>query len=211
MVSNLFRTQDLANNPTEAPIAFHSINGSWFSDFALTDDNFARAILATPNYGLVVLPNSKVGFDPVWQISEMALGDHLGAGFLRTVNGAADTSRHRWLCVLGDPTPRQNYLTAPNGLTATNSAGTVTLKWGAGESGSAYYIYRGSDRKGPFQRLTATTPPSPIGGTNATVTADSNTIYMVRGAKLVTTGSGSYMNLSQGCSSGARALPGATA
>ena len=138
------------------------------------------------------------GFSPTSKLSEMALGDCLGAGFLRTVNGAPLNELHRWLCILGDPTHRNSYLNPPWALTAQKIGSTISLNWTAGETGSKYYIYRAASRNGPYEQVT-TTPASPIDGTGATATENaSKTFYMVRGAKPVSSGSGTYANLSQG-------------
>jgi hypothetical protein len=105
-------------------------------------------------------------------------------------------SQVRDLAILGDPTLRLHVLTPPANLTATSSPTNVQLAWTASESGTQYYVYRGSALTGPFTRISA----SPVTGVTFTDSAPVNQqkAYMVRAIKPLTVGLGSYTNISQG-------------
>ena len=77
-------TTDLANTATnEPPIGFYILSGSYFGDFNFsrpwtnnlwTNNNFFRATLATPNYGLAAIWTRQ----NLWQLQPLGLGRQLG-------------------------------------------------------------------------------------------------------------------------------------
>lgn len=183
----------------EPPIAFWNITGSYHAD-ANMNNNLARSILAKPNYSLAVIPNSHLGYYPQYRLESMALGDTIGEAFLFSIESTPPANRHRWLNLQGDPTLRLHAINAPTITSAsitTNGQSNVlvSLTWSSGESGSTYHVYVAATERGPFQLLTTSGAVSQTGWTNI---ATSNRVYMVRGMKLASTGSGSYWNLSQG-------------
>jgi hypothetical protein len=191
--TQLVHTTSWLKSPTnESPAVFYMLLGSYFGDFNYFQDNFLRGTLATANHGLVSLYAG--GTD--WRLFRMGLGEAIGRGFVDSVTNTV-LIPHRFSSIQGDPTLRLHTLTPPTGLLATTVTNGVQLTWTAGEAGCMYYVYRalGSPLT-PFTRLTVSAlsqttylDTSPQPGTN---------IYMVRGLKLTTSGSGSYTNISQG-------------
>jgi hypothetical protein len=177
---------------------FYMIYGSYFSDFNLATNNIYRSLLATANYGLAAVANSNSTNRVPWKFEQPGLGEPLGAGMIRTMTNAA-TKADRWITMMGDPTLRIQILAPPSNLNG-NSGTTVTLNWTApppSEGSVQYYVYLSTNNLGgPFPLLTTnalsnttyTHNPAPSGAKT----------YMVRAAKLLTTGTGSFTNLSQG-------------
>jgi hypothetical protein len=89
---------------------------------------------------------------------------------------------------------RQHGITPPSIVSATYDAGTVDLEWSAGESGCVYDVYSAAEELGPYVKRTTS---GPVSGTTWSGSGP-NEIYMVRALKLVTSGRGSYTNISQG-------------
>jgi hypothetical protein len=186
-------TPDLTDPAKEPKGGFYMLHGSWFADFNLSTNNIMRALVATPNYGLAVVGNS-FAFDNPWYYEPLGLGEPIGAGLLRTIN-AAGPSAHRWMGLMGDPTLRLQITSPASNLSGNNGA-NITLTWTASpESDLQYYVYRSvNNLDGPWTKLgitsstTFTDNPAPAGPK----------MYQVRGARLITTGSGSFTNLSQG-------------
>ena len=135
----------------------------------------------------------------------MGLGEPLGHGLLSTVNDNPphlSGDNNRVLAILGDPTLRLHILTPPSNVRATNDRGVVKLTWSSGESGSKHFVYRGSNKAGPFTRISKKFVESPM-FTDEQPSKD-EAVYMVRALRLVTSGCGSYTNLSQGIFSSSR-------
>jgi hypothetical protein len=184
---------DLADPAKEPQSAFYMVLASYLGDWNLSNNNYLRSLLSTPNFGLASMWTRF----STWRIDAMGVGDVLGAAQSRMVNdpknGYYDISRD--LAILGDPTLRLHVLTPPSNLTATSSSGAVQLSWSPSEAGAQYYVYRGNSTLGPFTRISAA-----ISGTNFTDTAPSSIqkTYMVRAIKPTTVANGSYTNISQG-------------
>lgn len=181
-----FTTQSRAAQ--ESPVNFYVLLGSYFGDHNLSD-NFGRAVLASPGYGLATIWTR---FN-TWNLDAVALGEPLAESYLRTFRSSV---AWRNLEIVGDPTLPNRTLASPAKLTATSARNTVYLSWPAGEAGSSYYIYRSANVTGPFVRLT------PNGLTNTNY-ADyrppkDQKIYMLRALKTTPSGTGSYVLLSQG-------------
>ena len=165
--------------------------GSWFGDWNLTDENWLRGVLATPNYGLI-----SVYYPKFWKLQKMALGAPFAVGMLE-MGDLTDNYREapRMLSIMGDPTLRIHTLTPPRAVTARLVNNQIALNWeGSTEEGCRYFIYRRHPAEG-YQLLNDTP-------TEATSFVDDNPWfvepkYMVRAMKPQSSGSGSYRNLSQ--------------
>ena len=71
------------------------------------------------------------------------------------------------------------------------------VRWTITDGGAKYYVYRSQNVDGPFtNRITAT--PVTVGAFDDPNPPPGMNYYMVKAAKLVMDGSGSYTNLSQG-------------
>ncbi len=101
-------TTELRQPANEPKGIFYIMQGSWFADFNVYYDNIARGLLATPNYGLAVIPFSTAAHVPV-PLEFMAGDQPIGVLILKLINQLplGDFRRFRWLCLLGDPTLRQ--------------------------------------------------------------------------------------------------------
>jgi hypothetical protein len=97
----------------------------------------------------------------------------------------------------GDPTLRFFQVRPPGSLQWQGNAGNVLqLNWGRSPDNVAgYHLYKSSDELGIYERLTTT----PLTDTFAVITSHTpNTWYMVRAVKQQQTGSGYFLNASQG-------------
>ena len=152
-------------------------------------NDFMRATLATTNYGLATMWT----LDSQWRLHGMAMGEPLGNGLLRTANNlnglASDKSRV--LAVLGDPTLRLHTLSPPANFSGLPGSGCVSFTWRP-VSDVQYHIYRATTTSGPFTLFSS----------NATQNIQDcpypGSVYMLRAVQVVTSGSGSYSNISQG-------------
>jgi len=95
----------------------------------------------------------------------------------------------------------RTYVTSPALNLAATTNGTpirVTLSWTASQEASAgYYVYRGVSIE---NALTNTIWYLPTGSTNLTDSAPvagQTNVYLLRAAKVITTGCGSFTNLSR--------------
>jgi len=181
---------------------FTMLFGSWLGDWDSQDD-FQRALLAAPTYGLVCCWSGS----PHWFCQHMALGETIGFSTRLTQNNGPEglyrTQTNTYagqvhVALMGDPTLRMHPVIPPSGLTGRTNAGGVQLNWSASTDNAVlgYHVYRSSDSNGPFTRLT-------IDLLNATNYSDTNAsaqtyTYMVRAVKLEATPSGTYYNASEG-------------
>lgn len=188
----------LASPRRQAPVVFSMLLGSWFGDWAVGEDNLLRAITASRDYGLASMwvRNAEWRFDP------MALGGTLGDGQLLTANESVryrDPNRGttRTLTILGDPTLRLHVVPPVRGLKGQRNDKTVRLSWADGAPGVlGWNVYRSTHGPaGPFSRVNDALVTDREFRDPAVPLAVK---YMVRAAELVTTGSGSYTNLSLG-------------
>lgn len=186
-------TQQLTGG-SESKIAFYLLMGSYFGDWLFQND-FLRATIATPNHGLAAV---WLGKDfTYWQLHGLGVGEPLGQGLVHSIrHGNYDEDQayddgETWMSIIGDPTLRMTITAPPINL--QYNAGT--LSWQAGESncqGCEYYIYHAGSMAGSFQRI--------AGPLTSTVlnSAPASGVLMVRKARPVTTGSATFINLSQG-------------
>jgi hypothetical protein len=209
---NFASSTDLVANDVHG--VFFMVFGSWLGDWDHSDD-FMRAFLATPTYGLACVWSGL----PHWFMHPMGLGETLGycarltqnnksPGLYQTEANLCANEVH--IALMGDPTLRLHPVAPPAGLAAAAGQNQVVLTWVASPDPAVigYQVYRAPSSGGPFTRLTG----SPFAGTSFT---DSNpasgSTYMVRAEKLETVPSGTYFNASQGLFCTAGPSPAATA
>jgi hypothetical protein len=184
-------TWHLNQAQNEPSVLFYMMFGSWFGDWNLTDENWLRGVLATPNYGLI-----SAYYPKFWKLQKMALGAPFAVAMLE-MGDTTDIYREapRMLSIMGDPTLRIHPIVPPSNVTGKLVSDQVELNWEAStEEGCRYFIYRKDPVEG-YQLLNS----SPIEETSF-VDDDPSFIdptYMVRAVKTQTTGSGNYSNLSQ--------------
>jgi hypothetical protein len=190
-------SQDMANQAREPRVCFALLYGSYLVDWEYPN-NLMRAYLGTANFGLGAMwllsaPNGHLELS----LEQLALGETIGSGFLRTmnhdVNGRANFTFNAFL---GDPTLRLQILAPAKNLTASGRR-NVTLTWTGSPETDQYFVYRSANGlDGPWKRLTT----GPIMGNRFTdeSSPSGQKLYQVRAAKLTVTGSGSFTNLSQG-------------
>ncbi len=182
----------------EGAVGFYLMVGSYFCNWDLPN-NFMRATIATANYGLSAAWMGPFPTFTNWRFEGMGMGAPLGAGLLATVNDSPPYmmgDNHRFLAIMGDPTLRMHVLSPPADVRAENRGGAVELRWERGDPDVQYFIYRARSKVGPYTRISSL----PV---KATVFRDESSLkeepaYMVRALKLMTSGCGSYTNLSQG-------------
>ena len=183
----------------DAKAVFVMLFGSWFGEWD-GQDNFMRAFLATPSYGLACLMSGR----PHCFLHHMGLGETIGYGTRLSMNNntlyqnqSNGYPRAIYVSLMGDPTLRMDMVAPPSGLSAVTVTGGVNLSWSpSSESVLGYHIYRRDSAGGSFSRMNGAliTSTSYTDSSNSPATA----IYMVRAVKLQTTPSGSYFNASQG-------------
>ena len=103
----------------------------------------------------------------------------------------------RFQGILGDPTLRLFRVTPPTNLKAIRAGSAVTLTWlPSSEANRGYYVYRSTNGLAGFTTPLNSAPVPALSFTDTT--SATNLLYQIRAAKLQTTGSGSFTNLSQG-------------
>ncbi|MDA1274323.1 MAG: FG-GAP-like repeat-containing protein [Verrucomicrobia bacterium] len=190
---------NLATPALEPQVPFCLFFGSFFWDWAYPND-LMRAFVAMPNYGLgaMYVVSAGSGFKSVLGSFEpVAMGEPIGAGYLRTINENPDTTGvDTFISILGDPTLRFQLLAPPTNLSG-NSGTDVTLNWSAPPEAGQYFVYRSTNNlDGPWTKLT--TNPISLTTYNDNPAPSGSKMYRVRALKVTTTASGSYTNLSQG-------------
>ena len=195
--SDVVTSARLANPKRQARVLFAMLLGSWFGDWAAGEDNLLRAITASRDYGLAAMWVRTAE----WRLDAMALGGTLGDGQLLTANESVrylDPNRGttRTLTILGDPTLRLHVVAPVRGLRGQRTDKGVRLIWAeGGKEILGWNVYRSEEAKGRFARLNdALVTSREYVDTQPKVGAR----YLVRAAQLVTSGSGSYTNLSLG-------------
>lgn len=149
---------------------------------------------------------------PHWYFHAMGMGETIGRSVVQSMNNTDDlytpqsiggigNAANIHMGLMGDPTLRMTMVAPPSGLSVTAAGGTVQFSWAASTDPqvSGYHLYV-LDASGVPTLLNG----SPVGGTSwsATGTYPAGTEFMVRAAKLETTPSGSYWNLSMGSLAG---------
>ncbi len=179
----------------------------------------SRALLATGGLNLIVLwatsPASSIFF-------QAGIGETVGYSMKRSMDhdnnkfnifeyhgaasGYGDPNGHYFLkhCKTrhsqfnGDPSIRFFPVKPVSNLVATTHSNSIFLTWNSSSDTQiiGYHVYRSNEKLGKYTKLTT----SPVTSTSYT---DNNPLtgdnwYMVRAIKLDTTGSGSFLNPSQG-------------
>ena len=192
------QSTEMAHPELQPRLAFANVFASFCHDIHYPD-NFMRAFLATPDYGLAIMWFKPVLGDEIPLAFEtLGMGETIGAGFVRSINQSQrDASANMYVSLLGDPTLRLQVLAPPRTLPAESESKSA-LEWlPSKEADVNYFVYRStSGPEGPWIRMT----PTPIAETKFTDRSApfGHGNYLVRAVKVVTTGSGSYTNLSQG-------------
>jgi len=191
-------TTELYRNDPKA--AFTMLFGSWLGDWD-SEDNFQRAALALPSYGLTCVCSGR----PHWFLQHMALGEPIGYSARLTqnnrVNGLYRNQQNNCaagvhIALMGDPTLRMHTVTPPANLNRAVEKGTAELYWDASpENLVGYHVYRARQPEGPYTRLTS----APIEARSfKDIAGTAGDSYMVRAVKWESSGSGTYFNASQG-------------
>ena len=178
-------------------VVFTMFMGSYFGDWN-NESNFLRAALGSG----YILTTSYSGF-PQSLYFPMALGETIGFATMLTQNNPPQGLFPPWnkgaaqvhIALLGDPTLRLDAFRPPSSLNAT-SGPSIALNWTAAPDDIVgYHLFRATSEKGPFTRVTL----APIRQNSFQDCPPSGTYYyMVRAVKLEQSGSGTYLNLSQG-------------
>lgn len=191
---------------TDIKSVFTMFLGSYFGDWD-NESNFLRAPLGSTSSALAVAWAGR----PHWFFHHMAMGFTIGYsarisqnnrnGGLYSAQNYATRGIHVGL--LGDPALRMHPVLPPASLVATAAPGGMTLTWAASRDSDlqGYHLYRSAKPEGPFSRISGNQPI-----TQTTFTDSGNNgggfTYMVRAIKLEHSGSGTYLNPSQGIFSG---------
>lgn len=199
-------SDDFAN--TEIKTVFTAFLGSYFGDWD-NESAFLRAPLGS-GYTLA----SAWGGRPHWFFHPMGLGETIGTAAKLSQNnrygglygGQNWGTRQTHVTLLGDPTLRMHPVIPPANVSANNS----TLTWIASTDTAiqGYNVYRATSANGPFTKISGNTPIVNLFFTDASPV--SGAVYMVRAVKLEQSGSGTYLNLSQGAFSSGSIEPNPT-
>jgi hypothetical protein len=188
---------DIAAGRTGTNCAFYYLRGSYFPDWNAPDD-FVRATLCTTNGGLTAASIFKVR---TWRADGLGAGYSIGHEVPNILNdwfSAGTGFSQRTSEILGDATLRYPVLRPPELPARTFSGNSVALSWLAPAGLTvSYYVYRSTNGiAGPFDRIT----PLPLSTPQFTDASppSGSVLYMIRALQRVTTGSGSYTNISQG-------------
>lgn len=177
-------------------MSFCSYTGDWD-----TRNNVLRAQIASGDALTSVYAGS-----PNWWFHPMGMGKTTGHCTQLTMNnvslylpqsgGELNPAPRSALGLLGDPALRMLNVAMPSNLAVSNSGGNAAFSWTAASGSPAgYHVYK-FDANGVPTRLNTTL----ITGTTYTSTQAyaAGAQYMVRAAKIETTASGSWWNLSLG-------------
>ena len=197
LVSNAW-TIDLATTKLWGGV-FNMQYGSWIGDWN-NRNNLLRAVIARGD-GLTNVYSAI----PNYYFHTMGMGETVGQGVLMTVNnttlytpqsgGAVQPDVRGAVSMMGDPTLRMIMTTPPGNLSVTNSGGNAAFSWTAAPGAGGYHVYRFNANGVPVRLNTSLLTGTSWTSTQAFTAGDQ---YMVRAAKLETTASGSYWNLSLG-------------
>ncbi len=178
---SISQTVQLAAHPA-IKIPFHQLFGSYFGDWDNTD-NYLRAPLCT-QYGLGATYGT-------FESAPFGLGATVGETARRS---SPRPVAFNWM---GDPTLRLDVVAPPAGVAIRANAVGAELRWGSSpDPVLGYNVYRAPTEAGPFTLVNS-------GGlvrANRLVVAGARPgeWYMVRAVRRELSGSGSYLNLSQG-------------
>lgn len=191
-------SDDFALNGVQA--VFTMWLGSYFGDWDV-ESNFLRAPLGSSRFTLTA---SYSGF-PQWLYHPMALGETIGYCTRLTQNNArggvyppfSRGAGQVHIALHGDPTLRMHPVLPPSDLKASLDGGKVQLNWTPSPDRDlrGYHVYRSTSMDEGFVRITGDTPVQSASYVDETPGPQ---IYIVRAIKLERSGSGTYLNASQG-------------
>ena len=176
--------------------------GSYFGQWNTTN-NLLRSPLASGQ----ALTNVWSG-KPHWYFHNMGMGEPIGRSAVQSMNNVDDryspqsiggigNAANIHMCLMGDPTLRMHMVAPPTNLSANSAGGSVNFNWSASADPqvTGYHVYSFSASGVP-----SLLNNNPVSGTSWSTTGSfpNGTEFMVRAAKLETTPSGSYWNLSMG-------------
>lgn len=183
-----------------ARATFYMLFGSWIAEWSKSD-NFMRAALAAPDYGLTAVWSGR----PHFYFHHMGAGREIGYSVRLTQNNNGLLYRNQvqrqvrgvHIALMGDPTLRVATLAPPDNLRAENNGGEVTLTWRASPDAIlGYRVYRSDSPGAPFARISGE-----IHGDTRFVDRPPDAgaaTYMIRAVSLALSPSGSCYNASQG-------------
>ncbi len=186
-----------ADPAREVPVTFRQVWFSYGCDWACLDasdrcqenDNWLRASLGWPNYGLATFGG------PMWDFAPLGSGAPLAATMTHGWEGQPWVPRFE--SILGDPTLRLHRVSPPTRPRVTRTGAGVRLEWEPSpDPDCGYYVYRSTNGLAGFA---VPVNPVPTAQTSFEDTPGaSKALYQIRAARLQVTGSGSFTNLSQG-------------
>ncbi|MEM9259839.1 MAG: T9SS type A sorting domain-containing protein, partial [Bacteroidota bacterium] len=171
--------------------------GSYFGDYDFPD-NYLRAVLGSGATLSAVWAGA-----PHWHFHSMGMGFPLAHATVATQNNdtiyTADFfPRGVHTNLLGDPTLKAYILPPPTNLRLEETPGAIELNWSApAAQPNQYYIYRKVVGDSVFTCIDSTSSQITI-YRDSCPTLNTTYQYLVRAAKLETTPSGSFQNLSAG-------------
>jgi hypothetical protein len=196
-------TAEFASSTFQTVFTF--LFGSYFGDWD-SENNLMRAAIASGPYTLTCGWSGR----PHWYMHPLALGECFGQAFLTSQNNSGSAfsggytptnigSRGLHQALMGDPTLRMFYLQPPSNLVALADTDTVILNWTATPDPTAqgYHLYRAQLPDSQYVRIT----DQPVMATayiDTTMDTTATYAYRVYAARLETTASGTWWNLSQG-------------
>jgi hypothetical protein len=211
---HIFSTRRFADYPRVKAV-FTMLYGSYFGDWDQFND-FLRAPLGSD----YILTSSWSG-RPHWFFHHMALGETIGYSTRLTQNNqglyyAGENSSlyagNVHIALMGDPTLRMHVSAPPSNVLAEvipiSSTFQVRLTWNASPDANLGYIVERIDDVDPVECSSAGFFPLHSGYITTTTFLDEHpflvnpwpgpSMYRVQAVQLVTSGSGSYHNTSQG-------------
>ncbi|MBL0310704.1 MAG: T9SS type A sorting domain-containing protein [Bacteroidetes bacterium] len=178
---------------------FTMLFGSYFGDWN-SQNNFLRAPLCADEPALTCCWAGR----PYWFFHHMAMGEHIGFSARLSQNNPYLYSgnfgvRSVHVALMGDLTLKQDVVAPVTQLTATPHASAplgASLNWTASvDTVLGYYVYKSTTAFSRYEQisglLTSNTFYDSVG-------TDGLYYYMVRAAKLQSSPSGMYINLSEG-------------
>jgi len=194
-------TANIAANDMKA--IFTPMFGSYFGDWNYKN-NFLRAPLCADEPSLASFWAGR----PNWFLHHMALGENIGYSTRLSQNNNGTfyatpipgLARIVSTALMGDPTLRTEYVKPVSSITVvSDTTKGAVISWPSStEPGiSGYYVYRASSEFGEYKLRSERLPTTSFTDSFGT---PGTYWYMVRVAKLQTTPSGTYYNLSLGVS-----------
>ncbi len=114
-------------------------------------------------------------------------------------HGSRDSSQRVWMNYMGDPTIRWFTVLPPSNLTGQTVGSDVQLSWAASaaENLEGYRVFRATGPQGPFTNELTSSIITTTTYTDLSAPAGDH-VYMVKSVALQQTGSGTFLNPSQG-------------